>query len=43
LKNYRAALERIARGNRPEVEAKREGSIERAQDKIREIKRCRGA
>ena len=44
LKHYRAALARIARGNPPEVEAKRRQTHERLMEKLREIQqRGRGA
>ncbi len=43
LRNYRAALERIARGNPPEVEAKRRQTEERLTEKLIEIRRRRGA
>jgi uncharacterized protein (DUF433 family) len=44
LKNYRAALARIARGNPPEVEAKLRQSRERLKERLREIQqRGRGA
>ena len=43
LKNYRAALERIARGNPPEVEARLQQSHERLKQKLQEIRQRRGA
>jgi len=41
LENYRSVLERIERGNPPEIEAKREQSHQRLQAKLKEIARRR--
>jgi len=43
LKGYRGALARIARGNPPEVEARRQQTHERLMEKLREIRQRRGA
>ena len=39
--NYRAIMDRIQRGNSPEIEAKRRQSHERLQEKLQEIERQR--